>query len=466
MESSLPQYHKVVRLAHRPTGKIDPPSRFLPVSTEPIPTIQNYSKSTAQHETETKVLVHRLYLSLDPAMRGWMSSAKSYLPPVPIGEVMRGATIGEVVAIYHDESPRSDFNETTDTSKKGKLKIGDIVSDFSNVGGWQEYALVPERSVRKVETLARLAGNSTVRGGSLPPSVELPLPIHLSILGTTGLTAYFGLIDVCSPKPPYQSGPGNHHPETILVTAAAGAVGSIVCQVAKFVYGCKVVGVAGGPRKCSWLKDELKCCDVVIDYRDMESAVEGNVTGKIETDASMIYVQKAQQYQKLLRQALKQVGSKGFDMMFDNVGGYQLNETLYRLNPHSRVALCGAISGYNVDMTSLSQQQSPNIISPTALYMKHGMAMISLRAKIQGFIVLDYIKQWGRAKQQLAQWIVEGKIQYQKEDIREGLENAPAALLDLFNGENKGKLIVKIGDRITTSEDGNQNEPRIIASRL
>ncbi|KAL7461416.1 hypothetical protein ACHAXS_001836 [Conticribra weissflogii] len=466
MASSLPQYHKVVRLAHRPTGKIDPPSHFLPVSIEPIPTIQNSSNSSVQQETGTMILVHRLYLSIDPAMRGWMSSAKSYLPPVPLGEVMRGATIGEVVAVYENGSQRNDINRKMNTSKRGKLKVGDIVSDFSYVGGWQEYALVPQRSVRKVETLAQLTRNHSGREGSLPPSVELPLPIHLSILGTTGLTAYFGFIDVCCPKSPHQSGSGRHHPETILVTAAAGAVGSIVCQMAKFVYGCKVIGVAGGPAKCSWLKDELKCCDDVIDYRGMESTVESGLAENPVTDASMIYVHKAKKFQQLLRRALKKVESTGFDMMFDNVGGYQLNEALYRLNSHARVALCGAISGYNVDMASPSQRQPPNIISPTALYMKHGMAMISLRAKIEGFIVLDYINQWGTAKQQLAHWIVEGKIQYQEEDIRDGLENAPAALLDLFDGKNKGKLIVKIGDRITSSESGKQHEADLITSRL
>ncbi|EED90056.1 zinc-dependent alcohol dehydrogenase, partial [Thalassiosira pseudonana CCMP1335] len=317
------------------------------------------------------VLVHRLYLSLDPAMRGWMSSAKSYLPPVPIGEVMRGATLSEVVEVQQNDG--------------GTLKVGDVVSEFGNDGGWQEYAIVAERSVRKVESL------------------ELPLTVHLSILGTTGLTAYFGFIDICNPLPP--SNKSSSTPETVLVTAAAGAVGSIVCQIAKFVYGAKVIGVAGATSKASWLKDELQCCDEVIDYRAMEKEVEV---------------------------ALNRVGSKGFDMVFDNVGGYQLNEALCRLNPHARVALCGAISGYNLDMTQQSTSaQSSMTISP---------------AKIQGFIVLDYVRQWGKAKQQLTRWIVEGKIRYQKEDIREGLENAPSALLDLFNGRNKGKLIVKVGD--------------------
>ena len=397
-----------------------------------------------------------------------MSSAKSYLPPVPIGGVMRGATLSEVVAVsYNDNNDARNLGGNTRT----RLRVGDVVSEFSNqVGGWQEYAIVSERGVRKVETtLSELLGESRqqfTKSNTKIPS-ELPLTVHLSILGTTGLTAYFGFVDVCSPRPPSASTIQSiHSPETILVTAAAGAVGSIVCQIAKFVYGCKVIGVAGGSKKGAWLKDDLKCCDVVIDYRTMENSIEKDAEGgDTNIDVMELYSRKSKEFQKLLRQSLKQIGSRGFDMVFDNVGGYQLNEVLYRLNPHARVALCGAISGYNIDMSMKSNQQSQSI-SPTSLHMKHGMALISLRAKIQGFIVLDYVKQWEKAKQNLAQWIVEGKIRYQKEDIREGLESAPMALLDLFNGMNKGKLIIKVGDRITKDNEDIEGSKKGMRSKL
>ena len=413
---SIPATQKVIRLAHRPTSTIEPPSHFLPLSHEPVPSFPSQSKYDGKGTR--LVLLHRLFISLDPAMRGWMSSAKSYLPPVPIGEVMRGATLSEVVAIQDAD---------TNSSAKRRLQVGDIVSDFSSEGGWQEFVIVPENSVRRVESMAELLQqhDSTPR--------DLPLTIHLSILGTTGLTAYFGFINVGCPRVPK----AGSEPETVLVTAAAGAVGTIVCQIAKFVYGCKVIGVAGGQSKCKLLKEELKCCDAVIDYRSMENGVEASA-GLITP--SEILAAKSKQFQSLLRQALKSIESKGIDIMFDNVGGYMLTQSLYCLKTHSRVVVCGAISGYNADST---QQAQP------LLSVKHGMALISLRAKIQGFVVLDYIKEWGAAKRQLCQWIQEGKIQYQMEDVRVGLENAPEALLDLFRGRNTGKLVVKVGDRMT-----------------
>eukprot|EP01082_Thalassiosira_pseudonana_P006286 g6033.t1 g6033 contig20:650980-652209(-) len=390
MARQRPTHHNVIRLAHRPTTSIDPPSHFLPLTQEPIPTLLQSNNnnninngvttasttinSTSSNNNSDLVLVHRLYLSLDPAMRGWMSSAKSYLPPVPIGEVMRGATLSEVVEVQQNDGGTS----VVGGGRRGRLKVGDVVSEFGNDGGWQEYAIVAERSVRKVESLSELLGEQYHnRQPSLPR--ELPLTVHLSILGTTGLTAYFGFIDICNPLPP--SNKSSSTPETVLVTAAAGAVGSIVCQIAKFVYGAKVIGVAGATSKGSWLKDELQCCDEVIDYRAMEKEVEGSKT--VGTgDVMELHWAKSRRFQKLLRVALNRVGSKGFDMVFDNVGGYQLNEALCRLNPHARVALCGAISGYNLDMTQQSTSaQSSMTISPSALYMKHGMALISLRAK-------------------------------------------------------------------------------------
>ena len=411
----LPAKQKVIRLAHRPKADIDP-SFHLTLTYEAVPTF-----SDDDDETSPKVLLHRLYLSIDPAMRGWMSSARSYLPPVALHDVMRGATLSEVVAV----------------NGKSSLKVGDVVSEFAGeVGGWQEFAIVSARSVRRIETWSEL-----VDGQQRIPR-ELPLTIHLSILGTTGLTAYFGLIYVGCPRSPSHT----KHPEVVLVNAAAGAVGSIVCQIAKNVYGCKVIGVAGSNVKCRLLTEDLKCCDAVINYKEMENDVESSTDS---CDPAKLHALKSAEFQKQLKGALKQIGAKSLDIVFDNVGGYQLNACLNKLNYFARVAICGAISGYNNDLTK--QQADNTLVSPTSLYMKHGMAIISLRAKIQGFIVLDYIKQWSKAKKDLARWVAEGKIRYHKEDIRDGLENAPSALVDLFRGKNNGKLIVKIGDRISDS---------------
>lgn len=412
----LPTHQKVVRLAHRPIAEIDP-SYHLPLTYEKVPDLPDDDGITPL------VLLHRLYLSIDPAMRGWMSSARSYLPPVPINGVMRGATLSEVIAVRG----------------ASRLKVGDVVSEFAGeAGGWQEYAIVSARSVRKIETWSELCSDSN---NQIPR--ELPLTIHLSILGTTGLTAYFGFIRVGCPRLPSET----KRPEVVLVNAAAGAVGSIVCQIAKNVYGCKVIGVAGSHAKCRLLMDDLNCCDAVINYRAMENEVTRNAK---TSDPADLFALKSAEFQKRLKRVLKQIDAKSLDIVFDNVGGYQLNECLSRLNYFARVAICGAISGYNNDLT---KQQTDNTVSHTALYMKHGMSIISLRAKIHGFIVLDYMKEWSKAKKDLARWVLEGKIRYQKEDIRAGLENAPSALVDLFKGQNNGKLIVKVGEQLVKKKE-------------
>jgi NADPH-dependent curcumin reductase CurA len=413
----LPTRQKVVRLAHRPRTDIDP-SYHLHLSYEPVPKFREEDDG----KQKPIVLVHRLYLSLDPAMRGWMSSARSYLPPVQINDVMRGATLSEVLAV----------RGTT------RLKVGDVVSEFAGeVGGWQEFAIVSARSVRRIETWQELLNNHEPIPRELPP-----LTVHLSILGTTGLTAYFGFIRVGCPRSPSIKG---KRPEVVLVTAAAGAVGTVVSQIAKNVYGCKVIGVCGSDAKCKLLQNDLKCCDTVINYREIENEVNRSISAPAD-----IFTVKSTMFQNKLRKALKEINERGLDIVFDNVGSYQLNECLSRLNPFARVAICGAISGYNND---LSKKQSDNTISSTAIYMKYGMSIISLRAKIQGFIVLDYIKEWSKAKKDLARWIVEGKIRYQQEDVRNGLENAPSALLDLFKGRNHGKLVVKVGERLVDKEN-------------
>lgn len=376
ISTRIPTKQTVVRLMNRPVGRIVPGQDL-------VPCIEDTPNQALKLDTD-QVLVHRLYLSLDPAMRGWLNDIPSYIPPVRVGAIMRGGTICEVIDSQHN-----------------KLQPGDLVADDSMDGGWDEYAVVPAKHCRKLEA-------------NLPENI--PITAHLSVLGITGMTAYFGLLKVGKPQ----------RGETILVSAAAGATGSIVCQIAKHVICCKVVGIAGGRTKCQWLLDEVGC-DAVIDYK------LANNDPKI--------------FQKQLREALQKVDSKGFDIFFDNVGGLILNETLRRLNVYGRVVLCGAISGYNVE-------NATDVVPPT-----NYLGLIPLRAKIQGFIVTDYVRQFKEAKRNMAQWIAEGKIKF-KEDIREGLERAPEYLNDLFDGGNTGKLIVKVGERITSSgADGDGLNP-------
>lgn len=363
MTSSSSPDQTVVRMMQRPVGAVVP-GVDLVVKREATP------KASAVRPGE--LLLHRLYLSLDPAMRGWMRDTPSYLPPVKVGAIMRGGSICEVLHSNHEQ-----------------FRVGDLVQDDSMIGGWDEYGISPAKGCHKIIDIP-----------------GIPLTSNLGVLGLTGMTAYFGLLEVGKPK----AG------ETILVSAAAGATGSVVCQIAKHVMGCKVVGIAGGSTKCQWLLDELGC-DAVIDY-------------KLANNDSKYF-------QNQLRTALKEVESRGFDIFFDNVGGFILNETLRRLNRYGRVVLCGAISGYNVE-----DQRSANVVPPS-----NYMALISLRAKIQGFIVFDYVRQYKEAKRNMIMWISEGKLKF-KEDVRAGLESAPEYLNALFDGGNRGKLIVKVGDPI------------------
>eukprot|EP00037_Helgoeca_nana_P032740 m.415196 g.415196 ORF g.415196 m.415196 type:complete len:366 (+) comp29558_c0_seq1:177-1274(+) len=356
----VPHEHTVVRLLQRPVGPIQP-GRDLVAIREETPVAADLKPN--------QVLLKRLYLSLDPAMRGWMRDIPSYIPPVALGAEMRGSTVNEVVA-----------------STSPKFAIGDIVQDGSLNGGWSEYGIA-----------------DASKCGQLPDVPGLPLSAHLGVLGITGLTAYFGLLRVGLPK----AG------ETVLVSGAAGATGSVVCQVAK-IKGCKVIGIAGGSSKCQWLSKELGL-DGVVDYK----AAGGD----------------PKKFQALLRAALKSVGTRGVDVFFDNVGGMILNETLRRLNQHGRVVVCGAIASYNVD------DPRDDVVAPT-----NYMALISLRARMEGFIVFDYQSEYNVARRELSGWIADGRMQF-KEDVRVGLQGAPDAILSLFNGGNTGKLVVKVGDR-------------------
>jgi len=303
------------------------------------------------------MLVRNVYLSLDPTNRIWMSDMEQYMPPVAIGDVMRGGTLGVV-----EQSNAADF------------AVGDIV--MPGMGGWQDY------------TVASASGPMPAR--KLPTIPGLPLSSFMSALGATGATAYFGLLDLGKPQPG----------ETVVVSAAAGAVGQIVGQIAK-IKGCRVVGLAGSDEKCAHVVKDLGF-DACINYK------KGNLV-----------------------EELKRACPKGIDVDFENVGGEVMEAVFARLSIGARVALCGLISGYN-------DPEGPG--GPANFG-----ALISKRAKVQGFLILDYFGQMEQAVGQLAQWMAEGKLQH-RETVVEGLENTPESLNLLFTGQNTGKLVVKIAD--------------------
>lgn len=364
--AGLPPTQTVVRMQRRAIGNIVPGEDLVAVS-EATPKEAELQQG--------QLLLHRLFLSLDPAMRGWMRDIPSYIPPVQVGAVMRGATVNEVIA-----------------SRDDRFAVGDIVTDQDPNGGWSEFSIASAKTAQKVPSAL---------------SKDLPLSAHLGVLGLTGLTAYFGLLRVGQPK----------EGETVMVSGAAGATGSVVCQIAK-LKGCKVIGIAGGADKCAWLREEIGV-DAAIDYK------------LAKNDPA--------EFQKLLRKGLKEAGSPGVDVFFDNVGGFILNETLRRLNMKGRIVICGAISSYNVE------DIRGDVVAPT-----NYMALITLRAKMEGFVVFDFVKEYPKAISDLSQWIGEGKMKF-KEDVRQGLQSAPEELLALFNGSNTGKLVVKVGDRLTLS---------------
>jgi NADPH-dependent curcumin reductase CurA len=299
------------------------------------------------------MLVKVLYISLDPAMRGWMNDNRSYVPPVAIGEVMRGGGVGRVIA-----------------SKNERFAPGDHVV---GIFGIQEFALSDGRGVTKVE-----------------PSLA-PLPVYLGALGMPGLTAYFGLLDIGRPE----AG------QTVVVSGAAGAVGGIVGQIAK-IKGCRAIGIAGGPDKCDYVVNELGF-DACIDYK------EGGV-----------------------RAALKAHCPDRIDVYFDNVGGEILDDVLTRLARKARIVLCGAVSQYN----NTGPMKGPS----------NYMNLLVDRATMTGFLVFDFADRYMEGAMQIAQWMGEGKLK-SKEDIVEGIENFPETLLKLFNGENFGKLVLKVADQ-------------------
>jgi NADPH-dependent curcumin reductase len=296
-----------------------------------------------------EVLVKSLWLSLDPYMRGRMNDTKSYAAKQELGEVMIGGTVGEVVE-----------------SKNPKFAAGDKVLGML---GWQQYGLSSGAGLNKID------------------ASRVPMQAFLGVLGMPGVTAWVGLLDICQPK----AG------ETVVVSAASGAVGSVVGQIAK-LKGCRAVGIAGGKAKCDYVVKELGF-DACVDYK----------AGKLKDD-------------------LKAAAPDGIDCYFENVGGEILDAALARMNAFSRIAVCGLISQYNV----------------TEPYgVKNFGSILTNRIKVQGFIVSDRMELWPKALPELIGWVAAGKIKY-RESVAQGLENAPKAFIGLLKGENFGKQLVKI----------------------
>ena len=326
-------------LRKRPNGRIDE-STFELVE-EPVPEAK-----------AGQALVQNLYLSVDPTNRAWIGEEPTYLPPVGIGDCMRSVGLGRVISSDDPAYP------------EGSLVTGLV--------GWQDYVLTGEGEVPLT---------------IVPGDTGLPVETLMGALGLTGVTAYFGLLDVAEPK----------EGETVVVSAAGGAVGSVVGQIAK-LKGCRAVGIAGGAEKCAWLVDELGF-DAAIDRHDP-------------------------QWKEKLRAACP----NGVDIDFENVGGEIMREVFDMLNLHARVALCGLISEYNEGERPAGPPLARVLVN---------------RVKIQGFIILDYFGRFPEAIAQLGQWVAEGKVK-DKHTVVEGLERAPDAVNMLFDGDNIGKLIVKV----------------------
>ncbi|KLN57852.1 NADP-dependent oxidoreductase [Variovorax paradoxus] len=304
---------------------------------------------------DNQVLVRHHYMSLDPYMRGRMNDSKSYAQPQPLGQVMQGGTVGEVVE-----------------SKHPRYAVGDKVVGF---GGWQEYSVVDASqpgALKKVDT------------------THVPLSHYLGAVGMPGVTAWYGLVKIIAPK----AG------ETMVVTAASGAVGSAFGALAK-ARGCRVVGIAGGPDKCKYVTDELGF-DACIDYRQHPDV-------------------------KSMSAALKEACPNGIDGYFENVGGYIFDAVLLRANAFSRVALCGMIAGYDGQPLPLA--------NPALILIN--------RMKIEGFIVSEHMEVWPEALTELGTLVGTGKLK-PRESVAQGIESAPEAFLGLLKGKNFGKQLVKL----------------------
>ncbi len=337
----MPQ-NKQIHLDNRPRGEASASNFKLVVAETPA-------------LADGQVLVRHHYLSLDPYMRGRMNDAKSYAQPQPLGQTMGGGTVGEVVESRHP-----------------KFAAGDKVV---GMGGWQEYSVVDAGqpgSLRKVDT------------------AHVPLSAYLGAVGMPGVTAWYGLMKICEPK----AG------ETVLVSAASGAVGSVVGQLAK-ARGCRAVGIAGGKEKCDYVVRELGF-DASIDYKQ-------------HADAKSLYA------------ALKEATPDGVDGLFENVGGIGMDAALARMNAFGRIALCGMIAGYDGQPVPITQPQ----------------LLLQSRLRLQGFIVSEHMEHWPAALQELGTLVATGKLKF-RESVAEGIESAPEAFLGLLKGRNFGKQLVKL----------------------
>ena len=337
----MPETNRRFLLAERPVGPVD--ENTYEMATEPIPEIG-----------EGEALVKVGWISIDPTNRMWIGEEPTYLPPVAIGEVMRGLGLGEVVASNNPNFP-----------------VGARVQGLT---GWQDYTVISDEMPLMV----------------IPDEVEAEAPTLLGALGMTGVTAWFGMMEIGEPK----------EGDTVVVSAAAGAVGSVAGQLAKAA-GARVVGIAGGPEKCAWIVDELGF-DAAVDYKAYD-----------------------------WRDQLKTATPDGIDLDFENVGGEIMEAVFARLNVGARVALCGLISGYNETEPPPGPRSFGNLLVN--------------RVKLQGFIILDYYPRFGEAVAELAKLAAEGKLKAE-ETVVEGFEKLPEALNMLFAGENRGKLVVHIAE--------------------
>jgi NADPH-dependent curcumin reductase CurA len=330
-------------LKERPMGLVGPEHFELVESPLPEPDLAS-----------GQVLLKTLMLSFEPAMRGWLDDRPSYVPPVGLGEPMRAPGVCQVV--------RSD---------NPQLPEGTLVQGMAN---WQEYSI----------------GDPAAASSPRPLREGTPPNLALGVFGGTSLTAYFGLLEVGQPQPG----------ETVLVSGAAGATGSVVAQIAR-IKGCKVIGIAGGQEKCAWLKNECKL-DAPIDYKSED-----------------------------LDSRLRELCPQGVDVFFDNVGGDTRQTVLSHMAEYGRIVLCGSISSYNDE----TPPPGPNNLD----------LVISRRLRIQGFVMMDYMAQAGKAMKELAGWVNGGEIVW-REDIQEGFENIPATLQRLYTGANEGKQLLKVAD--------------------
>jgi NADPH-dependent curcumin reductase CurA len=341
-EPSMSQVNRQIQLASRPTG--EPGTDNFKLVEQSIPAL-----------VDGQVLVRNHYLSLDPYMRGRMNDSKSYAAPQPLDTVMIGGTVGEVVE-----------------SKNAHFAVGDKVV---GMGGWQEYQLVDgnQRGVlQKVDT------------------THVPLSAYLGAVGMPGVTGWYGLVKIIDPKPG----------QTVVVSAASGAVGGAVGQLAK-VRGARAVGIAGGADKCRYVVEELGF-DACIDYKQHADL-------------------------KSLSAALKAACPDGIDGHFENVGGMILDAVMLRSNAFSRIAMCGMIAGYNGEPIPMTLPQ----------------LILTNRMKIEGFIVSEHMEVWPEALKELGTLVATGKLKF-RESVAQGLENAPEAFLGLLKGRNFGKQLVKL----------------------